>query len=155
MKQSRPTFASGYGISPDPTGLVPWGDVAAELAAARNYWIATVTPDGRPHATPIWGVWHEDRFYFGVDAQSQKSRNLEASSKAVVHLESGDNVVILDCDVRAEQDPERSASMLAAYASKYGLPADFSFDPVLVAVPHRVLTWQEADFPTTATEYRS
>mgnify|MGYP001811663938 CR=1 FL=1 len=154
MKESRPTFAPGYGISSETTGLIPWSDVEAELAAARNYWIATVTPDGKPHTTPIWGVWTQGRLYFGVDAHSQKSRNLEAASTAVVHLESGDEVVILHCCVNAEDDPGTAAAVLAAYASKYGLPETFSFDPVLVAVPHRAFAWREADFPTTASEYR-
>ena len=156
MKQSRrPAFASGYGVSPDPTGLIPWREVAAEFAAARNYWIATVTPDGSPHTTPIWGVWQEGRLYFGIDARSQKAKNLAASSRAVLHLESGDDVAILHCDIHREEDPKVAAAILAAYASKYDLPADFAFDPVMVAVPGHGYAWREADFPATATEYHS
>lgn len=155
MKESRPTFAPGYGISSEMTGLIPWSDVEAEMAAARNYWIATVTPDGKPHSTPIWGVWQDGRLYFGVDAESQKSRNLAAEGAAVVHLESGDDVVILHCHVHAEKDPATVAHVLAAYAAKYDLPDGFSFDPVLVAVPQKGFAWREADFPTTATDYRS
>lgn len=155
MKQSRPTFAPGYGVSSKTAGLIPWSDVEAALAVARNYWIATVTPNGEPHTTPIWGVWRDGRLYFGIDAHSQKSRNLAAANTAVVHLESGDDVVILHCDVHAEDDPETAAAVLAAYASKYGLADDFSFDPVLVAVPYRGLAWREVEFPTTATDYRS
>ena len=147
-------FASGYGISSDESGLIPWTDVAAELAAARNYWIATVTPDGQPHATPIWGVWQDSRLYFGIDARSQKARNLAASNTAVVHLESGDDVVMLHCRVHAEKDPATAATVLSVYAAKYDLPEGFSFDPVLVAVPQRGFAWREADYPTTATEYR-
>ena len=148
-------FASGYGVSSEETGLIPWREVAAELAAARNYWIATVTPDGKPHATPIWGVWHDSRLFFGIDAESQKARNLAAANTAVVHLESGDDVVILHCHVHAEKDPATAATALAAYVAKYDLPDGFSFDPVLVAVPQEGLAWREADFPTTATAYRS
>lgn len=154
MRQSRPTFTSGYGISSEANGLIPWSDVEAELAAARNYWIVTVTPDGKPHTTPIWGVWQEGRLFFGIDAQSQKARNLEASSTAVVHLESGDDVVILHCDVQAAENPQTAAAVVAAYADKYTLPEAFTFDPVLVAVPYRAFAWREADFPTTATEYK-
>ncbi len=153
MKQSRPQFAPGYGISAAPTGLITWSDVDEELEAARNYWIVTVTPGGKPHTTPIWGVWQEGRLYFGIDADSQKSRNLAASNTAVVHLESGDNVVILHCDVHAEENPDTASAVVATYASKYGLPDTFSFDPVLVAVPHRGFAWREAEYPATATEY--
>lgn len=153
MQPSRPTFAPGYGISSDTTGLIPWSEVEADLAAARNYWMATVTPAGRPHTTPIWGLWREGRLYFGVDARSQKARNIGASRMAIVHLESGDDVVILDCEVHPEQDPQAAVAAVAAYSSKYELPADFSFDPVLVAVPYRGFAWRESDFPATATEY--
>jgi hypothetical protein len=155
MKHSRPTFAPGYGISSEATGLIPWQLVEEKLAAARNYWIATVTPNGRPHTTPIWGLWQEDRLYFGVDARSQKARNLDASSTAVVHLESGDDVVILQCEVAAEDDQETVAAVLSAYAAKYDLPEDFAFDPVRVAKPYRGFAWRESDYPATATQYRS
>jgi hypothetical protein len=155
MQPSRPRFAPGYGITSDASGLIPWSEVERELAEARNYWIATVTPDGRPHTTPIWGLWREGRLYFGVDARSQKARNLDASSKAVVHLESGDDVVMLHCEICPEQDPQIAVAVIAAYASKYKLPEGFSFDPVLVAVPYRGFAWRESDYPATATEYRS
>jgi hypothetical protein len=73
----------------------------------------------------------------------------------VVHLESGDDVVILHCDVRAEEDPKIAEAVIATYARKYSLPDGFSFDPVLAAVPQRGFAWREADFPRTATQYRS
>ncbi len=153
MQPSRPKFASGYGISSEAAGSIPWEAVEAELSAARNYWIATVTPEGQPHATPIWGVWQDGRLYFGVDDGSQKRRNLEASNHAVLHLESGDDVVILHCEVVAEDDRETASAVLSVYASKYDLPEAFAFDPVLVARPYQGFAWREADYPATASKY--
>ncbi|HSN73709.1 MAG TPA: pyridoxamine 5'-phosphate oxidase family protein, partial [Anaerolineae bacterium] len=83
-----------YGISDEPDGLLPWSFASQRMAAARNYWIGSSRPDGRPHAAPVWGVWLDDVFYFGTVPGSVKARNLAANPALVVHLESGDEVVI-------------------------------------------------------------
>ena len=56
--QSEPgrPYAPGYGIPSGSKGLLPWGFAEERMAAAQNYWVATVRPDGRPHLTPAWGV---------------------------------------------------------------------------------------------------
>lgn len=56
---SRP-YMPGYGTKPatEGSGLLPWEWAEEGLSAARNYWVATVGPDGSPHSTPVWGVWN-------------------------------------------------------------------------------------------------
>jgi len=54
-----------YGIPKDKTGLLSWSHVSERMAQAHAYWICTVSPEGRPHATPVDGVWLADRLYFG------------------------------------------------------------------------------------------
>ena len=51
----------GYGIlGPDGgTGLLPWSWAEERLRDSRNYWLATVRPDGRPHVMPVWAVWDD------------------------------------------------------------------------------------------------
>ncbi|MFO7679369.1 MAG: pyridoxamine 5'-phosphate oxidase family protein, partial [Chloroflexota bacterium] len=68
----------GYGIQPIGSGenLIPWVEVSQKLTRARNYWLATTRPDGRPHAMPVWGVWLDEAFYFGTGADTVKARNL-------------------------------------------------------------------------------
>jgi hypothetical protein len=39
-----------------PDDALSWPEVAARLAAARNYWLCTTTLSGAPHAAPVWGV---------------------------------------------------------------------------------------------------
>src|SRR4051794_25481300 len=88
----RPGFAPGYGIDgSSPEGMLPWSEVVARLEAARNYWICTTRPDGRPHASPVWGLWFEDEFVFSTGTDSRKGRNLAENPEVVVHLESGDD----------------------------------------------------------------
>ena len=43
---------------------------------------------------PVWGAWLDDVFYFV--GTGKKIRNLRANPQAVVHLESGDDVVLIE-----------------------------------------------------------
>src|SRR5437667_2341575 len=112
----RPRMPAGYGVDPAATaGLLAWDTVRAQLASARNYWVATATPDGRPHVAPVWGLWLDEAFYFSTDPASRKGRNLTASPELVVHLESGDDVVILE----GRAEPVTDQSLLARFAEAY------------------------------------
>src|SRR3712207_802185 len=95
----------GYGIHPAADGLLDWSQVTAQLEQARNYWVATTRPDGRPHAAPVWGVWLDGAFYFGTGRTSVKGRNLAANPALTVHLESGDDAVILEGVAEPVTDP--------------------------------------------------
>jgi nitroimidazol reductase NimA-like FMN-containing flavoprotein (pyridoxamine 5'-phosphate oxidase superfamily) len=78
---------------------LPWGWAEERLASSRNYWIATARAGGSPHAMPVWGVWIDDAVVFGTSARSRKGRNLTRDPRVVVHLESGDEVVVLEGEV--------------------------------------------------------
>jgi hypothetical protein len=52
-----------YGAPAPPGELLAWSCAEQRLVAARNYWIATTRPDGRPHCRPVWGVWLPDGFW--------------------------------------------------------------------------------------------
>lgn len=146
-----------YRISPQLSGAPhpAWDDVNRALAAAHNYWVATAGAGGRPHAVPVWGVWLDGTFYFATARGSRKGRNLAENPRVVVHLESGDDVVILEGDA----DEVSSASMLArfadAYEAKYRWRPGTDGDPgVTYALRPRVaFTWRERDFPQSAIRW--
>lgn len=103
-------------------GFLPWSQVEERLTAAKNYWLATVRPDGRPHVTPVWGVWVDRELYFDGLPTTRWGRNLAANPHATVHLESADDVVILEGIV---EDLETTSADLAeriirAWTTKYG-----------------------------------
>jgi len=154
---SRPAMPASYGVERKPSaGMVDWGALGERLASARNYWVATTRPDGRPHAVPVWGLWLDGAFYFATDRASRKGRNLRANPALVVHLESGDDVVILEG--RAEEVSNRA--LLARFADAY--EAKYQFRPVTgnpAQVVHRLrprtaLSWREGDFVRSATRWR-
>ncbi len=94
-KRSRPHIPD-YGIPESEEGMLPWRHVLERLPSPRNYWVSTTRPDRRPHATPVWGVWLDETLYFGGGPDTRRSRNLDANPHLVIHLESGDDVVIIE-----------------------------------------------------------
>ena len=152
----RPTMQN-YGINQTKEALLDWSWVSQELNKSKNYWICSTRPDARPHAAPVWGVVIEDIIYFGTDKKSVKTRNLQANPQVVVHLESGDDCVIIEGEVIEVTDIEILEKMAALYPTKYP-----SFKPTAEELqanmnyavkPKLVLAWKENDFPNTATRW--
>ena len=133
--------------------MLPWSFATERLAPARNYWIGTVGEDGRPSVTPVWGVWLDDAFRSGCSVRSRKALNLARDPRLVVHLESGDEVVILEGAVESAEPDETVA---AEFERKYewrpnledvGSEAWFSFRPSVA------FAWLESDYPRTVTRF--
>ena len=149
----RPLMPENYGISGKKEGLLEWGYPEKRLVEARNYWLATVSETGQPHVSPVWGLWDENAFYFGTDPLSRKGRNLTANPSACLHLESGDEVVIVEGAIStlSELDQELPRHLDASYQEKYGV--QLASSPVFRLTPSKVFAWREADFPNTATRW--
>lgn len=154
---SRPQMPREYGVPKDKKGLLPWSHVDERMLAAKHYWVSTVSPDGRPHATPVDGLWLDGQLYFGGSPETRRHRNLLANSAACIHLEEAMDVVILHGDVHELHEPATSLTVRLAEAStkKYGYapqPEDFGKGGVWVFRPHVVLAWKQ--FPKDATRWQ-
>jgi hypothetical protein len=91
------------------------------LEQAHNYWLATTRPDGRPHVTPLWGVWVDGALYFDGLPTTRWGRNLTLNPAATVHLESGEDVVIIEGVVEdLVTSAEVGARVVQAWDAKYG-----------------------------------
>lgn len=146
----RPHMPGGYGITGDPgAAALTWDWASERLEASRNYWIATSRGDGRAHAMPVWGVWLGDQLWFGTDPASIKGRNLSRQSDAVVHLESGDEVVILEGHARRNEDAAAMRRICDVYEAKYAFRPGEG-DDFWTFTPDRALLWREADFVNSA-----
>jgi hypothetical protein len=148
-RRSRPAFEPGYGISEDEEGMLDWSWAEERLASSRNYWIVTSGGDGGPAAAPVWGVWSHGALYFGTNPQSLKGRNLARDPRVVIHLESGDEVVILRGRIAREVLPE---SVVDAYEAKYAYRPSVT-EGWFVLRPGRAVAWIELDYPRTATRF--
>lgn len=148
-----------YGVSAaQTTQMLEWFWVDEALARSRNYWITSTRADGRPHAMPVWGLWHEGQLFFGTSRNSVKGRNLLADPRTVVHLESGDEVVILEGKVTEITDLDQYREIFKIYAQKYkGFEPSEGIDPgqVLFAfTPQTALAWTEQTYPGSVTRWR-
>ncbi|HEX2910319.1 MAG TPA: pyridoxamine 5'-phosphate oxidase family protein [Chloroflexia bacterium] len=154
----RPQMPKEYGIATGEEHMREWQEVVGELELAHNYWLSTSSPDGKPHAMPVWGIWHSDHFYFSTHRHSRKSRNLKANSRVVVHLESGANAVIVEGVAEEITDPEFLRRLGDIYALKYSgmrLSSDpTSSDAVFAVKPLVIYAWLEANFSKSATCWR-
>lgn len=161
QRVDRPAMPEGYGPTDGLDGTLPWGWAEGRLVAATTYWVVTASPDGTPHAAPVWGVWQDDAVWFSTDPASTKGRNLAADGRVVVHLDSGDEVVVVHGRVDAV-DPAAMSDDLRDrldddYAGKYGKTFRLTGGPagsiVYRVAPDRVLAWTEASFPTDRTRW--
>ena len=160
-ERSRPMMPEGYGVPADEGSLLPWSWAVERLETARNYWFSTTRPDGRPHAMPAWAVWLDGVLYFEGSPQTRRARNIAANPALVVHLESGDEVVILEGEAREAGKPERALAeqLAAAFAAKYAATHDYRPGPdqwdhggLWAMRPRVAFAWSQ--FPKTVTRWR-
>lgn len=92
---------AGYGVPDGVEGALPWSWAEERLLGSRSYWVTMVSPAGRPHSLPVWGVWLPDRerFWFSCAATARKARNLRAVPSIVVA--PGDTVEVVSLEGRA------------------------------------------------------
>ena len=119
LKTSRPKFPKGY--VDHPTASVSWDYVAGKLTEAKNYWLCSVRPDGRPQVVPRWAVFLDGNIYYDGSPETRHARNLEKNPQVSVHLESGDEVVILEgaSQPAGKPSPTLGKALSEAYRSKY------------------------------------
>ncbi len=146
-----------------PGNDLSWPEIAARLAPARSYWLGTTSPGGAPHAAPVWGVVIEDTLYLYSERRTRKARNLAADPRLVVHLESGDDVVIVHGTAEDLGDPAQVPDVVTALAAKYASPADRRylpdadpyFDVVYAVRPASAMLWRMADYEASQRRWRS
>ena len=118
----------------DPTATAPpWEDIERLLTNAQLYWIITVRADGRPHAVPLVGVWHDGAFAFCTGSDEQKQRNLDANphvavttgSTGVNGWDTGKDVVVEGTAIRVT-DSDALQALADAWYAKYG--EDWKFE---------------------------
>lgn len=155
---ARP-HAPGYGIPEQRDGLLPWEHVIERLATARNYWVDTADEAGRVHATPIWGALIDGTLYVEGGPGTRRGRNIAENPNVVVHLESGDDVVIVEGTAEQIVPPDRALAeqLVGAIERKYGATgyhptAEQWNDGGLYAIrPRKVFAWTA--FPSDATRF--
>jgi hypothetical protein len=153
---SRPKIPTQYGIPKHNQGLLPWSHVIDRMSQASHYWICTVDAKGHPHVTPVDGLWLNGRLYFGGSPQTRRNRNLLTNPAVSVHLDSSDDVVILQGEAHLQMpDHELAVQLSKASAAKYGYapgPEDYEASGVHIFRPLTVFGWKQ--FPRDVTRWQ-
>src|SRR5262245_39298022 len=140
-----------------------WSEVAQRLAPARSYWLVTVSATGAPHAAPVWGVVVDEDLYLYTERSTVKARNVAENPRIVVHLESGEDVVIVHGQAEDLGHPATIGDVVAALAAKYPHPDDAQylpsedpdFDVLYVIRPHRAMAWRLDDYESSQGRWRA
>jgi general stress protein 26 len=122
MVEPVPTTTLSVFSSPG-AAATEWSQGRDELAGAEVYWLSTVRPDGRPHVTPLLGIWLEGAFYFCTGPDERKAKNLAANGHCVVTtgqstLDGLDLVIEGTADIVG--DDAELGRVATTYESKYG-----------------------------------
>jgi general stress protein 26 len=130
MTNPQPTAELDTRFSDPDTAPTSWPEAVKILDGAELYWLTTVRADGRPHVTPLIGVWQDEAVHFCTGLREQKARNLEHRQR--VALTTGSNSWAHGTDVVVEGTAnrltdQRTLQRLAdAYEAKYG--SDWHFE---------------------------
>jgi pyridoxine/pyridoxamine 5'-phosphate oxidase len=152
-----------YGVDTPEWEPLPWSWAAERLGANRNFWVVTVSTDGRPHALPVWGVWNDDegRFAFSCSPRARKARNLAGNPHAVVMTDDTVECLSIEGQADSVSDEQRQAQWIDRYLAKYrpmapDLSADFLRQHLMLEfVPGRAfaIIEREDEFATRATRW--
>jgi general stress protein 26 len=119
-----PTARIDRRFSDPAAGPTQWSDTQRALEHAELYWLTTVRADGRPHVTPLIGVFDDGAVHFCTGLREQKARNLEHHPQ--VALTTGTNTWARGLDVVVEGtavrvvDRDTLQRLADAYEAKYG-----------------------------------
>jgi PPOX class probable F420-dependent enzyme len=148
----------GYGIAADPSGLLPWSWADARLRESHDFWLATVTPAGRPHLMPVWAVWTGEVLWFSSSLRSAKARNIAAGSAVSIATDDPYEPVVVEGAAEVVTGPDALRGFLDAMNTKYETSYGPEFlDPAANASmrlrPEKVFALREKDFTGSPTRW--
>lgn len=151
-RASRLKLPRGYAPPPESPRLLAWPQARARLEQAETYWLATAGPSGEPHVASLWGVWDEDALYFNGLSTARWARNLATNPAAVVHLDDGNHVLIVEGRVDDAVPPLAIGRRVADHWSrKYGRLAPEPTDSIYRLTPRAARGW--TSFPEDVTSW--
>lgn len=153
-RATRPEMPKDYGVPDGQEGMVDWQHAAEVLASAKMYWVGTVRPDGRPHAVPVWGAFVDGTLYLETGGHDTvKVRNIKANPRVVVHVERGDDVVIVEGTAEEVDvlDDVLFGKIADSFAARYGGYRPETPRGSFVIRPAKAFAWNE--FPKTPTRF--
>jgi len=122
--ESEPVTELDARFSSPGASPTPWEEARGRLEAAEVYWLMTVRPDGRPHATPLLAVWLDGAMHFSTGPSEVKARNL-AHNRRCALVTGGDALgegldLVVEGETRRVTDDAALRRLAGAWVAKYG-----------------------------------
>ena len=117
-------------------GHIPWSNVDRRLHSLRELWVATVSPGGRPDATPVWFWWDGEAVYFTCAAVARKARNIAHMPDVVLLNGDGADPIIIKGTAERVTDRPELDRVDRGYAEKYVAPTSGERATIFVADDH-------------------
>jgi nitroimidazol reductase NimA-like FMN-containing flavoprotein (pyridoxamine 5'-phosphate oxidase superfamily) len=121
--EREPVATLSRGFSSEGAVPTEWAQGRSDLEDAELYWLSTVRPDGRPHVTPLLGIWLAGALYFCTGSNERKAKNLGQNRQCILTTGSN-NLDGLDLVVEGEaakvSDRTELRAVADTYESKYG-----------------------------------
>lgn len=132
MARKEPTAEQnldGYGAPP-----IRWSRVRERLEEAltqapgtggpdrHTWWLATVRPDGRPHAMPLGVLWVDDALYFNAGAGTRKAKNLAENPHCVLTVATKGFDLIVEGEAVKVSDEATLQRIAKAYTAEGWTP---------------------------------
>ncbi len=136
--------------------MLPWSWATERLERATIYWLATTGSDAAPHLNPIWGSWVDGRWYV-EGGPTRWQRNLRENPQMAIHIEFGDEVVIVEGTAVEHVAPpsdlaDRILAGYAKYRPEYEATADHWTQGGLWELkPVKAFAW--SSFPSDMTRF--
>ncbi|HLZ24419.1 MAG TPA: pyridoxamine 5'-phosphate oxidase family protein [Ktedonobacterales bacterium] len=123
IEREREPVTTLSAFSSDNAVPTTWEQGRKDLQDAELYWLSTVRPDGRPHVTPLLGVWLAGALYFCTGPSERKARNLAQNAHCI--LTTGSNRldgldIVVEGDGAIVSDKAELRNVADTYESKYG-----------------------------------
>lgn len=117
--------------------------IEARLGRLSEIWLATARYDGRPHLSPLWFIWLEEKIYICTGAATQKFVNMRHNQSVALAIPDPIKVVIIEGE--AHVAPRSDIDRLADYFfNKYEW--DFRYDDsakwqLIEITPLKIMAW--------------
>jgi F420H(2)-dependent biliverdin reductase len=89
------------------------------LSTEANIWIAVTRRDGRPHLTPVWFVWVDQKVWLCVQRESVKARIVASRPSVSFALEDGNRPITGEGSASIVEIALAPADVTATFRSKY------------------------------------
>jgi F420H(2)-dependent biliverdin reductase len=120
-----------------------WRTIEARLSREMTIWIATTRADGRPHLTPVWYVWLDEKVYIATGTDTQKFANLRNNQQVALALPDTESVIIIEGEAHAAERPV-TEKLADFFYHKYEW--DFRYDEtaewrLIEITPFKIMGW--------------